>query len=74
MRILVLFCVIVTGLILLSYAIGVAQDEEEPNALLREDFEVRSFEAKPERNWAKLQSDSIALVDDMWVFLAGTFD
>ena len=38
------------------------------------DFEVRSFEATPERNWAKLQSDSIALVDDVWVFLAGTFD
>ena len=26
----------------------------------------------PERNWAKLQSDSIALIDDVWVFLAGT--
>ena len=38
------------------------------------DFEVRSLEATPERNWAKLQSDSIALVDDVWVFLAGTYD
>lgn len=38
------------------------------------DFEVRSLEATPERNWAKLQSDSIALIDDVWVFLAGTFD
>ena len=38
------------------------------------DFEVRSFQATPGRNWAKLQSDSIALVDDVWVFLDGTYD
>lgn len=74
MRILVLFGVIATGVILPPHTIGVAQDEEESNVLLREDFEVRSFEATPERNWAKLQSDSIALVDNVWVFLAGTFD
>ena len=39
MRNLVLFGVIATGLILLPCTIGVAQDEEEPNVLLREDFE-----------------------------------
>ena len=39
MRNLVLFGVMVTCLILLPYAISVAQDEDEPNVLLREDFE-----------------------------------
>ena len=38
------------------------------------DFEVRSGKASPDRNFFKLQSDSIALIDDVWVFLAGTFD
>ena len=38
------------------------------------DFEVRNWEFTPDGNFFKLQSDSIALIDDVWVFLAGTYD
>ena len=36
------------------------------------DFEVRNEITEPK--WPKLQSDSVALVDGEWVFLAGTYD
>ena len=36
------------------------------------DFEVRNEIIEP--NWPKLQSDSVALVDGEWVFLAGTYE
>jgi hypothetical protein len=36
------------------------------------DFEVRNEVTNPK--WPKLQSDSVALVDGEWVFLAGTYD
>jgi hypothetical protein len=53
---------------------------ENTPMLLREwtggtvDFEVRNWEFTPDGNFFKLQSDSIALIDDVWVFLAGTYD
>ena len=54
MRNLVLFGVIVTGLILLPYSIGMAQDEEEPNVLLREDFEGK----EKKDTWEVLERDA----------------
>jgi hypothetical protein len=53
---------------------------ENTPMLLREwtagtvDFEVRICPEDCPHDWFKLQSDSIALIDDEWVFLAGTFD
>ena len=54
MRNLVLFGVIVTGLILLPCSIGMAQDEEEPNVLLREDFERK----EKKDTWEVLKRDA----------------
>ena len=54
MRNLVLFGVIATGLILLPCTIGVAQDEEEQNVLLREDFEGK----EKKDAWEVLERDA----------------